>query len=311
MLIELDAGLARPPASCRRASTSRSTRRCRTSTPTRSSPALDGDTRDYLRLLIAGAGEGLKGNTENLSATFKRFSPTGRDILKITKLLAVRHDNIRRSIHNFSLLSQELGRKDQDSSRGWWSPPTWSSATSPARTRTLREALQPAAEHAARRRTRPDQGQPPRPRPRADTRRAAARRPRARARRWSRRGRSCARRRRSSRTRSGRSRVDAQPTVKLLRPAARDLAKATPKLTTSLERRQRALQRAGLQPAGQRARATCSDRVDEPQRRLAVRHAGRPRPDPPRHRADLAAPRSPRCSDSARSTSSWARSSSC
>src|SRR3954451_15853239 len=44
--------------------------------------ALDGDTRDYLRLLVAGAGEGLDGNSQKLSATFKRFSPTGRDILK-------------------------------------------------------------------------------------------------------------------------------------------------------------------------------------------------------------------------------------
>jgi phospholipid/cholesterol/gamma-HCH transport system substrate-binding protein len=79
--------------------------------------SLDGDTRDYLRLLVAGAGEGLKGNSENLSATFKRFSPTGRDILKITKKLAERRQNIRRSIHNFSLLSQALGSKDNQISR--------------------------------------------------------------------------------------------------------------------------------------------------------------------------------------------------
>jgi phospholipid/cholesterol/gamma-HCH transport system substrate-binding protein len=79
--------------------------------------ALDGDTRDYLRLLIAGAGEGLAGNSEKLSADFKRFSPTGRDILKITRKLAERRDNIRRSIHNFSLLSQALGNKDKELSR--------------------------------------------------------------------------------------------------------------------------------------------------------------------------------------------------
>jgi phospholipid/cholesterol/gamma-HCH transport system substrate-binding protein len=79
--------------------------------------ALDGDTRDYLRLLVAGAGEGLDGNSQKLSATFKRFSPTGRDILKITKKLAERRGNIRRSIHNFSLLSQALGNKDKELSR--------------------------------------------------------------------------------------------------------------------------------------------------------------------------------------------------
>jgi len=79
--------------------------------------ALDGDTRDYLRLLIAGAGEGLNGNSERLAATFKRFSPTGRDLLKITKKLAERRENVRRSIHNFSLLSQALGNKDKELSR--------------------------------------------------------------------------------------------------------------------------------------------------------------------------------------------------
>jgi phospholipid/cholesterol/gamma-HCH transport system substrate-binding protein len=79
--------------------------------------ALDGDTRDYLRLLVAGAGEGLRGNSENLAAVFKRFSPTGRDILKITKKLAERRNNIRRSIHNFSLLSQALGNKDNELAR--------------------------------------------------------------------------------------------------------------------------------------------------------------------------------------------------
>jgi phospholipid/cholesterol/gamma-HCH transport system substrate-binding protein len=79
--------------------------------------ALDGDTRDYLRLLIAGAGEGLEGNSQKLSADFKRFSPTGRDILKITKKLAQRRENIRRSIHNFSLLSQALGSKDKELAR--------------------------------------------------------------------------------------------------------------------------------------------------------------------------------------------------
>jgi phospholipid/cholesterol/gamma-HCH transport system substrate-binding protein len=79
--------------------------------------SLDGDTRDYLRLLIAGAGEGLRGNADNLSADFKRFSPTGRDLLRITKQLATRRTNIKRSIHNFSLLSQALGNKDKDLAR--------------------------------------------------------------------------------------------------------------------------------------------------------------------------------------------------
>ncbi|HWH92595.1 MAG TPA: MlaD family protein [Baekduia sp.] len=75
--------------------------------------ALDGDTRSYLQLLVAGGGEALGGNGKNLSATFRRFEPTNRDILKITKQLAVRRDNIARSIHNFKQLTAAVGTKDQ------------------------------------------------------------------------------------------------------------------------------------------------------------------------------------------------------
>jgi len=76
--------------------------------------ALDGDTRSYLQLLVAGGGEALGGNGKNLSATFRRFEPTNRDILKITKQLAVRRDNIARSVHNFKQLMGAVGTKDKE-----------------------------------------------------------------------------------------------------------------------------------------------------------------------------------------------------
>jgi phospholipid/cholesterol/gamma-HCH transport system substrate-binding protein len=75
--------------------------------------ALDGDTRSYLQLLVAGGGEALGGNGKSLSATFRRFEPTNRDVEKITKALAVRRDNIARSIHNFQKLTAAVGDKDQ------------------------------------------------------------------------------------------------------------------------------------------------------------------------------------------------------
>jgi phospholipid/cholesterol/gamma-HCH transport system substrate-binding protein len=75
--------------------------------------ALDGDTRTYLQLLVAGGGQALGGNGKNLSATFRRFEPTNRDILKITKSLSVRRQNISRSIHNFKELVAAVGTKDQ------------------------------------------------------------------------------------------------------------------------------------------------------------------------------------------------------
>jgi phospholipid/cholesterol/gamma-HCH transport system substrate-binding protein len=76
--------------------------------------SLDTDTRSYLQLLVGAAGEGLGGQGKALSADLKRFEPTGRYLAKLNGALAVRERNIRRSIHNFRLLSQALGDKDDD-----------------------------------------------------------------------------------------------------------------------------------------------------------------------------------------------------
>ena len=45
----------------------------------------DADTRDYLQLLVGGAGEGLHGNAEELAATLKRFDPTARYLKRINR----------------------------------------------------------------------------------------------------------------------------------------------------------------------------------------------------------------------------------
>jgi phospholipid/cholesterol/gamma-HCH transport system substrate-binding protein len=76
--------------------------------------SLDADTRTYLQLLVGGAGEGLDGQGKALSATLKRFEPTGRYLARLNGALALRDRNIRRAIHNFSLLSQAVGAKDDD-----------------------------------------------------------------------------------------------------------------------------------------------------------------------------------------------------
>jgi phospholipid/cholesterol/gamma-HCH transport system substrate-binding protein len=75
--------------------------------------SLDTGTRDYLKLLIGGAGEGLDGNAENLSNTFRRFEPTSRDIDKITKQLSYRQRYIARNITNLKKISQALAGNDQ------------------------------------------------------------------------------------------------------------------------------------------------------------------------------------------------------
>jgi phospholipid/cholesterol/gamma-HCH transport system substrate-binding protein len=75
--------------------------------------SLDADTRAYLQELLAGAGQGLKGNAGNLSATFKRFPPLLRDVQEISDQVAQRQANVSRAIHNFKELLVALGGKDK------------------------------------------------------------------------------------------------------------------------------------------------------------------------------------------------------
>ncbi len=74
---------------------------------------LDADSRDYLRLLLAGAGRGLKGNGRQLAQAFRRLNPTGRDLDRIASKVAERRTNLRRLVHNFQLLAAALGGKDR------------------------------------------------------------------------------------------------------------------------------------------------------------------------------------------------------
>jgi phospholipid/cholesterol/gamma-HCH transport system substrate-binding protein len=75
---------------------------------------LDKDTRDYLQLLVGGAAEGLRGgNGTRLGDTFRTFEPLAKDVRAINEQLATRKTNIKRVIHNLSLIFEELGSKDQ------------------------------------------------------------------------------------------------------------------------------------------------------------------------------------------------------
>ncbi len=72
----------------------------------------DTETRAYLQLLLAGAGEGFKDNGKAFSATLKRFDPLARDAQLIAQQLEVRHADIARGIHNFKVLMEAFGNKD-------------------------------------------------------------------------------------------------------------------------------------------------------------------------------------------------------
>jgi phospholipid/cholesterol/gamma-HCH transport system substrate-binding protein len=76
--------------------------------------SLDSDTRDYLTLLVDGAGRGLKGRGDDLREVFRRFEPTHRDLARVNALVAQRHQNLRRLVHSLGDLNDELADKSDD-----------------------------------------------------------------------------------------------------------------------------------------------------------------------------------------------------
>jgi phospholipid/cholesterol/gamma-HCH transport system substrate-binding protein len=74
--------------------------------------SLDGDTREYLQLLIQGGAEGLGGNGKQLSATLRRFEPLGKNLADIGDALSVRRRNIAHVITSFNQLGETLARTD-------------------------------------------------------------------------------------------------------------------------------------------------------------------------------------------------------
>jgi phospholipid/cholesterol/gamma-HCH transport system substrate-binding protein len=78
---------------------------------------LDADTQQFLKLLLANGAEALdpeQGRDVKLSNALRRLDPFARSISEISGALAQRRANIASSIHNFQLLSTELGNRDQD-----------------------------------------------------------------------------------------------------------------------------------------------------------------------------------------------------
>jgi phospholipid/cholesterol/gamma-HCH transport system substrate-binding protein len=73
---------------------------------------LDGDTRQYIQLLVAGGAQGVGGRGKQLSNVFRRFQPFVHYTAKLNTVVAQRHVAIARSIHGFSQLTTELGRHD-------------------------------------------------------------------------------------------------------------------------------------------------------------------------------------------------------
>lgn len=76
--------------------------------------SLDADTRDYLRLLIGGAGQGLRGRGGDLRDVLKRFEPTYRDLALVSQETVKRRAELRRLVHALDQLNGELAGRDDE-----------------------------------------------------------------------------------------------------------------------------------------------------------------------------------------------------
>src|SRR5947209_66615 len=74
--------------------------------------ALDANTRQYLQLLINGAGQGLQGEGgSELAKVLERFLPTHQDLARLNSVVAERGAALRSLIHSLQLLNTALAAK--------------------------------------------------------------------------------------------------------------------------------------------------------------------------------------------------------
>ena len=74
--------------------------------------SLDADSRQYLELLVNGAGEGLKGQGgSELAQVLKRFLPTHQDLARLNQVVAERGDALKSLIHSLQVLNAALATK--------------------------------------------------------------------------------------------------------------------------------------------------------------------------------------------------------
>ena len=76
--------------------------------------SLDADTRAYLKLLIGGAGKGLRGRSGDLREVFRRLGPLHRDLAAINGEVVKRKRNLARLVHNYGSTVSRLAREDED-----------------------------------------------------------------------------------------------------------------------------------------------------------------------------------------------------
>ena len=76
--------------------------------------SLDSDTQAYLRLLLVGAGEGLKGRAKDLGRTLGGLGPINEDLARLNRLVAQRDRELADLIHNLGVLTKAVGQHSAD-----------------------------------------------------------------------------------------------------------------------------------------------------------------------------------------------------
>ncbi len=73
--------------------------------------SLDSDTREYLDLLVNGAGQGLKGRTSDLTQVLERFEPTHRDLARLNGAIAQRGRDLQQLVNSLQRLNSALSTR--------------------------------------------------------------------------------------------------------------------------------------------------------------------------------------------------------
>jgi len=74
---------------------------------------LDSDTRAYLRLLLVGGGEGLNGRGKELGELLGSLGPINRGLARVNREVAKRKENLANLIHNMNILFGRVGQEDE------------------------------------------------------------------------------------------------------------------------------------------------------------------------------------------------------
>jgi phospholipid/cholesterol/gamma-HCH transport system substrate-binding protein len=79
--------------------------------------ALDSDTQAYLRILAVAGGQGLRGRDRDLGAVLASLGPINAELKRLNTLVAQRRQNLANLIHNLNVLSEAVGNQNHDLTR--------------------------------------------------------------------------------------------------------------------------------------------------------------------------------------------------